>query len=339
MRRLILSFILLLSSCSSPRPLQTLFYYVESGDSPSLVLLEHPKADSPLATLPLRIPPSCSLWSLNPSPASALMAVELECPFGPVVFLLNTTTGDFAPLFNEAYLDYHFLAWQPDGNSLYLKIGTLSNTRISRMDVPSGREQELPLPVFVYDLTVSPDGQTLLYSLSRGLGYGSETWLSNADGSHPRQILSDPLHIIATMRYSPDGKQVALIRFADSSENFPPGELLVITSSGENARVVGAADAGRAYSPVWSPSGEKIAFIGRDDAGSPIPNIYTLKDASLKQLNGTVQSGLVWSADGAQVFFTGIENDTMKVWSIDILSGQGGPLATGFAPGWMLRGK
>jgi dipeptidyl aminopeptidase/acylaminoacyl peptidase len=322
-------------------PYTPAFFYLSSAPNAlvpqrgTLFLLDNPDS-SPRQQIPLTPPPDCSLYGLRPAPRGRWIAVEWECPSGSAVEMLDTASGKAHFSLSDPSIDSRFLAWQPDGRSVYLKIGTLSVLQTLRIDAATGRATELFLSAFVYDLTVSPDSQKILYSLSKGIGFGSETWLAGPDGQNPSQLLVDAQNIIALAQFSPDGKQIAYIKLPDNQVAAPPGELWVMDSDGTNAHLLATADAGRGFSPVWSPGGDKIAFIGRDipaDEKSINLSIYNLANSALITHHSSLITAPTWSTDGASITFS---SDKMEVWFYEISTGQARKLLTGACcAGWI----
>lgn len=338
------AFSLLLTACiptpAVDAPYSPAFFYVTLSPKPTLVLLDNPSA-APRKQIPLNPPTDCSLYGLHPAPRGRWIAVEWDCSFGPAVELFDSTNGQSHFALSDHTIDSRFLAWHPDGYSLYLKIGTLSVPQTLRLDAATGKAKELLISAFVYDLTVSPDGKRVLYSLSKGIGFGSETWIAGPNGENPSQLLVDAQNIIALAQYSPDGSQIAYIKLPDSQESAPPGELWVMESAGFNARKLATADAGRGFPAVWSPAGDKIAFVGRNvasDEKSTNISIYNMS-TSVSPLSSVVQSvspspsvTIAWSPDGASIVWS----DTMNVWFYEVSSGQTTKQITGACcAGWI----
>ncbi len=304
-----------------------------------MVLQPGPDSTQPLSEIPLTTPADCSFWSLTAAPVGSLLAVEWQCAYGPAVQVLDTLSGKVHFLLDDPSMDYRLLAWNPDGKSIYLKAGMLSQPQVLRVDVESRHKTVLPLSPNTYNLSVSPDSTRMLHAFSNGMGLGSELWLSDTNGAGGRKILSDAENILGLMRYSPDAEQIAYIRLPDSESAFPAGELWVMDSGGENARLAATADAGRGMPPVWSPDGQKIAFIGRDrpdDHDSINLSIYDPGTSQLITSPFSLLTPPVWSPDGSNLYFTLRIDDKMEVWFYETSTGKTRKLLDGACcAGWL----
>jgi Tol biopolymer transport system component len=138
-------------------------------------------------------------------------------------------------------------------------------------------------------------------------------------------VLTDPANIIGLMRYSPDGKHIAAIRLPDNQSDLPPGELWLADSDGKHAHFAATADAGRGMFPVWSPNGEKIAFIGRthpQDPASMNLSIYNVLNSELSTFNFQPSTPPAWSPDGSRLYFTLASDGKMDIWFYEISTGK-----------------
>jgi hypothetical protein len=319
MRRAFFVFLLVLLAACAPAALPTpLFFYLRMGSVPTLVLTQNPESATSFKEIPLQTPPGCAFWELSPAPAGPYLAVAWECAFGPSVQLLDLRSGAIRFLVTEAQVDNRLLAWEPHGTALYLKVGTLTDPQVLRFNVAGGAPQTIPLPPNTYDLSVSLDNN-ILYSVTNGIGFGSETRLM---GHEEPSFLADPKNILGLFRYALDGQHIAYIRLPDGQEEFPAGELWIIDADGQNAHLVASADAGRGMPPVWSPDGEKIAFIGQQPDGNQSTNlsIYSVNTATLATLAFAPVNPPVWFTNG--LYFTLAENDTMSIWFYDTANTQ-----------------
>ncbi|PWH17118.1 MAG: hypothetical protein DDG60_03065 [Anaerolineae bacterium] len=273
----------------------------------------------------LPAPADCVFYALRPAPRGRWLAIEWDCPSGPRVGLFDSANGRIRLAINDQTLDNRLLAWHPDGGSVYLKIGMLSFPQIIRVDVETLKAVELSISAFVYDLAVSPDGKKTLYSLSNGIGFGSETWLGAENAQNPSQLWLEPRHIIALAQFSPDGSHIAYIKMPDSQQAYPAGELWIVNADGSNPMYIAVADAGRGYPPVWAPDGNKIAFVGRTDPAddrSRTLSIYDLQSGIVSVYPAVMVTPPAWSPDGELLTFTVRENDTITVWRYNVITEQ-----------------
>jgi Tol biopolymer transport system component len=328
-----LALIALLTNCV-PTPVQDSaynpgFFYLSLTPEPMLIFSDAP-GSSIRAQIKLSPPTDCSLFAIHPAPLGHWIAVEWECTFGPAVELFDTVSKKSHFALSDPTIDSRFLAWQPDGNGLYLKIGTLSVPQTLRINAASRKAVELNISPFVYDLLSTPDGKRILYSLSKGIGFGSETWLAGPEGQNPSQLLVDDKNIIALAQYSPDGSQIAFISFKDDQTPTPSGELWLMDSGGFHPRKLAIADAGRGFAPAWSPDGTKIVFAGReqkDDPNSISVSIYNLTQEKLTSIMIAPSTQPTWSSDGSLITFSSIPTiqnggDKMNVWLYEMSSKQ-----------------
>lgn len=353
-----ISFFFLLSSCASPTPVplpteSSLFVFDFSSSS----LLEYDSNFAIARELPIN--PPCPLTATHPAPSGRYIALELECTNGPLAQVVDIPTGEVSTPFTD--VDSHFLAWDFE-DGLYLRVDTLGNMRLIRV-VPNGPAGQFPLTVPAYDMDFAPDGRTLTYSFTRGLGLGSALWAADSAGGRARLLHADSDSIITFARWSPDGKQIAFIKMPDTETPFPLGELWVMDADGSRAHPLAPADAGHGYAPAWSPDSTRIAFVGRDNpedaaadrsAGALVSNIYLVETetgqtlalsevevSDVTRFEGTLVESPVWSADGRFLAFSVVTlNDTINVWRADLASGavtlleSRGPVC---CPGWIRK--
>lgn len=345
------------SACSSTppeqAPYQPGFFYLSLDAKPTLIISRDPNTE-PRKNIPLDPPTDCTFFALHPAPLGRWIAVEWECSFGPTVELFDSAAGASHFVLSDPTIDSRFLAWQPNGLWLYLKIGTLSVPQTLKVNAATGKATDLQISPFAYDLTDSPDGKRVLYSLTKGIGFGSETWVAGPEGQNPSQLVVDATNITAFAQYSPGGSQIAYILFPDSQTTSRAGELWVMDKDGfVKRKLADAADAGQGFSPTWSPDGTKIAFVGREQPANPALlniSIYDLNTAQLTSVKISPTTQPVWSPDGTQIIFGSRESigtgdgtptpavgDTMNVWLYEINSGQAKLLVSGHAccAGWI----
>jgi Tol biopolymer transport system component len=283
--------------------------------------------------IPLSFPPSCNLFNLFSAPTGKFMAIELSCANGQTVLFLDTDTFSVTQPISDS--DSHFLAWAPDGESIYLKADSLGAPHVARV-FTDGTKELIPISELTYDLAPSLNNNEFTFTFSRGLGQGSELWLAKRAGDVVEQLYADRYNYISFARYSPDGSQIAFIKIPDTSTPFTAGELWVMSADGSNAHKLADADAGHGYAANWSPDGKKIAFVVRENpedesanqsSDALISNIYivNVEDGALAQVtrmeNGHAETP-VWSPDGNTLAFNVVLNDRMEVQIADLTTGR-----------------
>jgi hypothetical protein len=327
---------------SSPRTA----FYVYRFDPPAFV--EFSVDSQPIQEIPFSIPPDCGLLDTYPAPIGKFLLIELSCPNGQTVLFLDTKSRSASQPVQDT--DSHFLAWNGDGKSAYLKIDSLNNARIVRM-YTNGRLDELDLAGWTYDLAVKPNSDSLMFTFSRGLGSGSELNFTQNHGRSVEKLYADQLNYISFARYSPDGSQIAFIKIPDSQTPFTVGELWLMNADGTNAHKLADVDAGHGYAANWSPDGSQIAFVKRENpddesanqsAEALMSNIYlvNIPNGDMRQIThftkGRVETPH-WSPDGNTLAFNVVLDGRMDVQIAELHSGQIRPLLVEAAccPAWI----
>lgn len=325
------AFIFLLSSCApSPQTPPTNILNIIRWSPPALVQFSEDLTQ--LAELPLSFPADCGLYDIFAPPRGTTLAVELFCSFGQAVLFLDAETGSVTQAFPQA--DSHFLAWTADSTAIYLRVDSAANPHIVLVNADTLKAKDIPITEFTYDLSSKPDGSGFTFTLSRGIGFGSELHLTKNDGLTTQPLYTDPLNYISFARWSPNGQQIAFIKTPDSQTPFAVGELWIMQADGSNARKLADADAGHGYAANWSPDGNRIAFVVRENVedvnanestDALISNIYVVNIATneITQITnyneGRVETPH-WSPDGSRLFFTRILNGRMEVQAKNLLT-------------------
>lgn len=148
----------------------------------------------------------------------------------------------------------------------------------------------------------SPDGTRIAFVAvmpagpTKGKG---QIWLTNADGSDPRQLTFGDRYDSRAPSWSPDGTRIV---FARTTEGFDFGDdgLWVMSADGSDMSWISYSQGVLDRMPAWSPDGKQIAFINRR-------RIMTMRTdgGDRKALTDTsdYDAHPSWSSDGSQLFF------------------------------------
>ncbi len=200
------------------------------------------------------------------------------------------------------------ISWSPDSTRIATWITWGKTIGVYGLDGERQAVLELPGGLMApgdYDPVWSSDGASLL------VPHGVEIPL---DGSTPRQLPpDDPRSKDAA--YSPDGSRVA---YLDHN-----GSLVVAAADGSDAQEVIAP---RVERPVWSPTGDRIAFIyseGRGPASTELRVLDVTTGEVTSLVAGAGGSDLLWviefSPEGDQILFSRAEDmgqGVSSLWSI-----------------------
>lgn len=299
-------------------------------------LLELSAEHSILQETPIAIPEGCSLDDIFAPPAGTTLATEYICSFGQAVVWIDMLSGVARQPITDS--DSHFMAWSADGSGTYLKVDTLGRPHVVLAGL-HGTAETVPISALSYDLAPTPGTRDeFVFSLSKGMGFGSEMWFARFGGRLTKLITADPRYYLSFARWSPDAARVAFIKIPDSATPFTVGELWVMNADGSQARKLADADAGHGYAEAWSPDGNRIAYVGRENPNDPQADqnagalqsnifIFDIKaglESRLTHFQGARVEAPVWSPDGSRLAFTVVSNDKMNVYVSDAASGEVG---------------
>ena len=152
----------------------------------------------------------------------------------------------------------------------------------------------------VWDYTVHPEGQEIVYSTLREDG-GSDLWRMERDGTDQRVLLACPEAACLNPAWSPDGMQIAYERreIWSDAPNLDPkaGRIWLLDLEEGEERPLFDYDVAL-HSPVWSPQGDRLAYVS---PMLPGVEVLDLDSGELQQFGNEWGAAPAWSPDGEYV--------------------------------------
>ena len=223
------------------------------------------------------------------------------------------------------------LQWSPDGKwiAFNMLVPQRENWPIAMPAAPAGAKWT-EAPRIVTALDYRQDGQGFTPT-----GF-THIFVVSADGGSPRQVTSGDWNHGAP-QWMPDGRSIVFgaDRVADAEYRWRQGDIYKVdVASGQITQLTNRS--GPDNSPTPSPDGRYIAYTGFDSVRQ------TWKDAELyvmnadgsgkRQLSGTFDrspQGLIWSADGAGIYFSAESEGYRNLYYVALAGGGVKPVTTG----------
>ncbi len=247
--------------------------------------------------------------------------------------------------------------WFPNGEAVVfadaVSDGFHDTASVWLYQFSTGAKQFLfSMPMFVVEqLSVSPDGQTIVCRLYHYDNTGAELYVFDAIGGNrhsltsPTQFASDcswstdGTHILFTLdssicRINPDGSGFVRLTVGPGSASdasySPDGAkivywlhdldgsqaICVMNADGSNAHPITAIRYAFQGTPQWSPDGNLIAYVQNDSTHVPRVFRMNVDGAKVEQLStgAGVHSLPRWLPDMRIIY---LSNDTQDLWVID----------------------
>ena len=230
------------------------------------------------------------------------------------------------------------IAWSPDGTSIAFSMFTPDDgaTLGAPLKKPEGARWAAPLKV-VTEITYRADGAG---DLKPGF---THVFVVSADGGSPRQLTFGRFDDGGEVSWTPDGRHILFSsNHAASPERDPQNSEVFQVAVADGALAQLTTRFGPDRSPVASPDGRLIAYVGYDDTGKAYQQsrLYVMdRDGKNARPLGAIDRTLTdptWAADGRSIYVAYEDKGSMAVSRIG-LDGRATVVATGLAGGALDR--
>ena len=228
----------------------------------------------------------------------------------------------------DAHLRLYSPAWSPDGTRLAYQYGDEERNSVVERDLRTGRITAITdRQILAQTPSYSPGGDRLAVAL--WLDKGMEIHDYDVERDCCLRKLSRQSKIDMHPSYSPDGGRIAF-----HSDRLGNPHIFTMPAAGGAASLLTPFETGGAgfyFGPDWSPRGSLIVFTGRSRGINQIMVADVNRPgAPVQQITGQGRSeDPSFAPDGRHIVFSGVREDGMGLYVIDLVTGRIRPLVTG----------
>ncbi len=200
-----------------------------------------------------------------------------------------------------------------NGRLVFVSGGAATSRTLSWVDRDGGLE---PLPALVpanyRSVDVSPDGNNLALELAEAGGEEADVWIHNLARGTLNRLTTDPAED-QTPLWTQDGRQVV---FGSNRDGAPGIYRRNADGSGETERLFTARDAQDLIANSWSPDGETLVVVIRDDNQNDLAHLSVADEPALTSLteSDVLETRADLSPDGNWIAYSSTRSGRNEIY-------------------------
>lgn len=264
--------------------------------------------------------------------------LELNSEGNTNLYLVDFISGEVNQPSSQTIDPSGNFCWGADQENLFWGASQPDSSEmdIYQLEVATGKIVDLTLQSKVWDAfpSCSPVSDQIAFVYDRS-GTGKELdniWVMDSQGENLKQLTNAPTWENSYPAWSPDGSEIAFIRFSFmGDEKYGPAGLWAVKSDGSKERLIQELKDLKSYSspqaPAWSPDGQLIAYLRGSNEETAI---YIVTGSSGKPVWSSDLPGnnaeMSWSVDSEYLVFTNTQDKVSRIYLVSIAEGDVVPL-------------
>lgn len=207
--------------------------------------------------------------------------------------------------------------WSPDGMKVVFESDRSGFKNIWILDLSTPGSEPVPLTSGEWDdgdPVWSSDGTLIAYESNREKDFGSEIWMSPADGGEAVRLTTTGDGVYhRTADWSPDSGSLVF----ESNREEDSSALFSMPAIGGAVVTRVTSLSGYEGHPAWSPDGREIAF---ESTATGLMEVFVIPAAGGTPFQVTTEGGFWprWSPDGSSIVYGVYGDPEPNIWVVEV---------------------